>query len=462
MRIHMEEEARGQDALMQSPKNSAQPILHHQSAGRRIHDSNAQRSAVTSSGGVASRSGEGRWRREGRIAGREGEVCQLGGWGTAAESLLICYFVSLTEDEFDILSRNENCEKVMDLKPFKLDIDELINEFAECESTAFAEFKRVWLSRKFSFIFEASPSTNRSFFMQSLYAHSIGYMVSSGSLSNKLGGLYCLYCLYETQPFKPPYRIYLSLGELRQLKNLAIESKAKGLKVVSALLKSMLDRNMFLFGFVGVNEGSPTERVNELTDIQNARVQAYKKLFANSRLEHFIHMDLFHGKGYVFPAETIIYILKLSDQGLGLGFGWTKCLGMELEVDLLKRRSSDYALAKELAIKEASQVIDVQNVKHITENKRLFGEMVEKTAADWNSQKELFYEQTGFDHLSVAAPPQQQSSNENSKQKEPCENLERQQDNDNFGKELEEVLLFQPLECDDEEAEHSDPSEEET
>ncbi|XP_011078383.1 uncharacterized protein LOC105162126 isoform X1 [Sesamum indicum] len=317
----------------------------------------------------------------------------------------------------------------MDLKPFKLDIDELINEFAECELTTFAEFKRVWLSRKFSFIFEASPSTNRSFFMQSLYAHSIGYMVSSGSFSNKLGGLYCLYCLYETQPFKPPYRIYLSLGELRQLKNLAIESKAKGLKVVSALLKSMLERNMFLFGFVGANEGSPTERVNELTDIQNARVQAaYKKLFANSRLEHFIHMDL----------------------------------GMELEVDMLKRRSSDYALAKELAIKEASQVIDVQNVKHITENKRLIGEMVEKTAADWNSQKELFYEQTGFGHLSVAAPPQQQSSNENLKRKEPCENLERQQDNDNFGKELEEVLLFQPLECDDEEAEHSDPSEEET
>ncbi|KAK4391608.1 hypothetical protein Sango_1938600 [Sesamum angolense] len=412
MRIRMEEEARGQDTLMQSPGSSAQPITTKHtylqshwiccvfvdsdyaggSGGRRIHDSDAQRSAVT----------EQRRRSE--------QVC-------------------LTEDEFDILSRNENCEKVMDLKPFKLDIDELINEFAECESTTFAEFKRVWLSRKLSFIFEASPSTNRSFFMQSLYAHSIGYMVSSSSLSNKLGGLYCLYCLYETQPFKPPYRIYLSLGELRQLKNLAIESKAKGLKVVSALLKIMLERNMFLFGFVGVNEGSPTERVNELTDIQNARVQAaYKKLFANSRLEHFIHMDL----------------------------------GVELEVDLLKRRSSDYALAKELAIKEGSQVIDVQNVKHITENKRLIGEMVEKTAADWNSQKELFYEQTGFAHLSVAAPPQQQSSNENSKRKEPCENLERQQDNDNFGKELEEVLLFQSLECDDEEAEHSDPSEEET
>ncbi|KAL6537554.1 hypothetical protein OROMI_026088 [Orobanche minor] len=61
----------------------------------------------------------------------------------------------------------------MDLKPFKLDVDDLIHEFAESTSTTLAEFKRVWLSRKFSFLFEASPSTNQGFFMQSLYAHSI-------------------------------------------------------------------------------------------------------------------------------------------------------------------------------------------------------------------------------------------------------------------------------------------------
>lgn len=50
------------------------------------------------------------------------------------------------------------------------------------------------------------------------------------------------------------------------------------MKVVAALMKSMLERNMLLFGFVGENEGSATERVNELTDVQNARIQAaYKK-----------------------------------------------------------------------------------------------------------------------------------------------------------------------------------------
>lgn len=326
----------------------------------------------------------------------------------------------------------------MDLKLFKLDIDELINEFMQCESSSFAEFKRVWLSRKFSYIFEASPSTNQGLFMQSLYAHSISYMVLAGSLSNRLGGFYCLYCLFETQPFKPPFKIYLSLGELKQLKNLVVDAKAAGVKVVAALMKSMLERNMFLFGFVGENEGSATERVNELTDVQNARVQAaYKKLLANSRLEHFIHMDL----------------------------------GTELEVDLFKKRSSEYAAAKELAIKEASQVVDVDNIKHIAETQRLIGDVVEKTAADWTSQKELLYQQTGFSRLAVAVPPHQEEDenpNENKKRKaaarddlgtvEGTENLEEQEQEDpeDFCKELEETLLFEPSGSDNEEAEASE------
>ncbi|KAG8367437.1 hypothetical protein BUALT_Bualt16G0072100 [Buddleja alternifolia] len=310
----------------------------------------------------------------------------------------------------------------MDLKLFKLDIDELINEFVECESTTFAEFKRIWLSKKFSFIFEASPSTNPGFFMQSLYAHSIGHMVSTGSLSYRVGGLYCLYCLYETQPFKPPFKIYLSLGEMRQLKNLVIDAKRTGVKVVSVLVKSMLEKNMFLFGFVGTNEGSVTERVNELTDLQNARVQAaYKKLFADSRLEHFIHMDL----------------------------------GMELDVDLLKKKSSDYAVAKEVAIKEASQAINVENVKHIAEKRRLIGEIVGKSAADWNEQKEMFYEKTGFGHPPTIAAEE----NDNRKRKEPCDNVE---EHDDFGTELEQALLFQRLESDNEEVEPTDEWENDT
>lgn len=73
------------------------------------------------------------------------------------------------------------------------------------------------------------------------------------------------------------------IGELKKLKDLAVEAKEKDIKVVSVLVKRMLDMNIFLFGFVDINEGSVAERVNELTDLQNAHIKvAYKKYFANS------------------------------------------------------------------------------------------------------------------------------------------------------------------------------------
>lgn len=251
----------------------------------------------------------------------------------------------------------------MDLSSCKLDIDELINEFAEGESTAFRDMKRVWLSKRFSYIYEARPPSNSSYFMQALYAHAIGYIICPTSLSRRLGGLYCLYCLYETQPFKPPFKIYISLGELKKLKDLVVEAKEKDIKVVSVLVKRMLDMNIFLFGFVDINEGSVAERVNELTDLQNAHIQvAYKKLLANTRIEHFIHMDL----------------------------------GMELDLDVLKKMSTEYTNAKSLAIKEGGEVVDVQNIKHISEDKNTIGDIMEHIAEDWNVQKQVFYRQTGL------------------------------------------------------------------
>jgi len=45
--------------------------------------------------------------------------------------------------------------------------------------TTFADMKSVWLSRKFSHIYEASPNSNLAFFMQSLYVHTIGTLRSN-------------------------------------------------------------------------------------------------------------------------------------------------------------------------------------------------------------------------------------------------------------------------------------------
>ncbi|KAL5547776.1 hypothetical protein UlMin_003007 [Ulmus minor] len=293
----------------------------------------------------------------------------------------------------------------MDLTPFKKDIDELIAEFSEGDSTTLADMKRVWLSRKFSYIYEASPSSNLAFFMQSLYSHSIGYMNSTASLSWRLGGLYCLYCLYETQPFKPSFKIYLSLEELKKLRKLVVTAKENGVKVVSAIVKRMLERNVFLFGFVDISEGSVAETVTQLTELQNARIQvAYKELFANTRMHDFLHMDM----------------------------------GTEVDLNKLKKISTEYAEAKKLAIDEARGVVDVQNIEHIAEDEKLVGNTVEKIIQEWDVQTKLFSEQTGIT---------QQHTGDHRQREEP--RLPQNDENQNyqhFGEELE-LMLLEPVEA---------------
>jgi snRNA-activating protein complex subunit 1 len=71
-------------------------------------------------------------------------------------------------------------------------------------------------------------------------------------------------------------------GELKKLTGLVVDAKEKGLKVVSVVVKRMLEKNMFLFGCLEINEGSVTETVNQLTELQNARIQVlYNKYVVN-------------------------------------------------------------------------------------------------------------------------------------------------------------------------------------
>lgn len=51
-----------------------------------------------------------------------------------------------------------------------------------------------------------------------------------------------------------------------------------------------------------------------------------------------------------------------------------------------------------LSHEEASNDIDVQNIKHISENNVLLGDAVEKIVDDWKGQKESFCKQTGLEN----------------------------------------------------------------
>lgn len=248
----------------------------------------------------------------------------------------------------------------MDFSPFKQDIDELIQEFEQGQLTTLSDMKRIWLDWKFSYIFQALPSTNLALVMQTLYNHSISYMDINKSLSNRLGALYCLYCLYETQPFKPPFKIYLSLGELKGLKALVVAAKEWGIRVVSTVVKRMLEKNAFLFGSVNISEYSGKERIKGIVDTQKACLKLLnEKLLGNTDTESYLHMDM----------------------------------GMELDVEVLMKISKEYEAIKGLAIDEASKVVDVQNIEHIAEERPTIGDEVEKITEEWGNQREVFSQQ---------------------------------------------------------------------
>lgn len=251
----------------------------------------------------------------------------------------------------------------MNLAGFKKDIDELLDTFASEGFTGFRDFKQIWLERRFSYIYEGRPTNNPAVFMQGLFAHCIACFVSSSPFSRRLGSLYCLYCLYETQPFKPCFKIYLFLGELKHLKELVTEAKKNNLQIVPALVKRMLEKNFFLFGFVDIISTSVSQRIDEITKLQDKHVQvAFEKLLSNARINEYLHMDL----------------------------------GLELDIKRFKMMSEDYSRAKEIAITNARSIVDVDDIRHIAENKNLMGGTLQKLVDSWEDQKERFYKNTGI------------------------------------------------------------------
>lgn len=144
---------------------------------------------------------------------------------------------------------------------------------------------------------------------------------------------------------------------------LVVDAKENGIRVVPALVKRMLTENMFLFGSSDTFTDSAKERVHANAKLQDRHLQiAYEKLLSNTKIEDYVHMDL----------------------------------GMELGVESLKKMSTEYATAKEVAINEASNYVGVEDIKHITDNRRLGSDSMEMLVEKWEDQKESFYKKTGI------------------------------------------------------------------
>jgi snRNA-activating protein complex subunit 1 len=65
----------------------------------------------------------------------------------------------------------------------------------------------------------------------------------------------------------------LETEECRQLKDIVVMAKQNGLQLVPALVKRMLDKDMFLFGYMNLIDDNGDKQVEELTALQNKRVK---------------------------------------------------------------------------------------------------------------------------------------------------------------------------------------------
>ncbi|KAF3333858.1 Small nuclear RNA activating complex (SNAPc), subunit SNAP43 [Carex littledalei] len=91
--------------------------------------------------------------------------------------------------------------------------------------------------------------------------------------------------------------------------------------------------------------------------------------------------------------------------------------GADIEVENFKKNLSEYELAKELAIQEASKTADIGDVEHIIEKKKSTGDVMEEIVHKWDAQKNDFYEKTDTNWTDQIAATE-----------------------DNFDKELENIL----------------------
>lgn len=103
--------------------------------------------------------------------------------------------------------------------------------------------------------------------------------------------------------------------------------------------------------------------------------------------------------------------------------------------------TSYFCFSSWFLVEEASKVVDVQDIKHISEDKKLIGDEMEKIIDDWNVQRDNFNQQRG---LSQQPPEEQQQlllqlQQEEQQQHQDDEDFD-QEDDEDFNQNLERLL----------------------
>lgn len=250
----------------------------------------------------------------------------------------------------------------MDIAPFESDIRELIQAFVEIGGLELSQMKELWRLRSFSFIHEARPNhVDAAFFMQALYSCALSHIIEDLSFSEKLGGLYVLYILYETQLFTPPFKIYLSKDDLQNIYSLVKEAKLKGPLMALKVVHKMMASCFFLFGFVSTNQQKITEASDKLSNKSAARLQlARKRLLSSASAKQHFEGDLIK----------------------------------ELGLEALAMLTEEYAMVKQRLYSGANQSLE-NSADDLVQHGALLGDELKRDAHQWMEHRKSFYRGKG-------------------------------------------------------------------
>uniref|UniRef100_A0A8C1ATP8 Small nuclear RNA activating complex, polypeptide 1a n=1 Tax=Cyprinus carpio carpio TaxID=630221 RepID=A0A8C1ATP8_CYPCA len=144
------------------------------------------------------------------------------------------------------MSRKKLCEYYW--APFKSDCEELLGRFQQTESVRYEEFSAIWREMDFSSVFFGTQSDheNRSF-TRLTFTIAYRYILPPYSFQIRVGGLYMIYGLYNTQSIWPKEKIRIALKDWYDVQKLIADAKSCQHLDVFYIFKRLLSSKAFCF-----------------------------------------------------------------------------------------------------------------------------------------------------------------------------------------------------------------------
>ncbi|KAK9956361.1 hypothetical protein ABG768_014099 [Culter alburnus] len=132
--------------------------------------------------------------------------------------------------------------------PFKSDCEELLGRFQQTETVRYEEFSAIWREMDFSSVFFGTHSDHESrSFTRLTFTIAHSYVLPPYSFQIRVGGLYMIYGLYNTQLVWPKEKIRIALKDWYDVQKLITQAKSCQHLDVVYIFKRLLSAKAFCF-----------------------------------------------------------------------------------------------------------------------------------------------------------------------------------------------------------------------